>query len=156
MKRLFSVLCIAILFAACSSDDDSPAATNKLEGSWTLTQANLAVPVDFNNDGTLDRNFKNEVPCFESDIVFRADNTFTQNISTVDIQEANGDFTVVCDGTITTNGTYELNGDQLTTTVQTGTSPEVTTVTINLSETTLKTTVDFDVYGNVELVYQRD
>ena len=57
---------------------------------------------------------------------------------------------------MTTNGTYELNGDQLTTTVQTGTSPEVTTVTIDLSETTLKTTVDFDPYGNVELVYQRD
>lgn len=156
MKRLFSVLCIAILFAACSSDDDSSSSENKLEGSWTLTAANLTVPFDFNNDGTADRNFKNEVPCFESDIVFRADNTFTQNITSVDIQENNGEFKAVCDGTITTSGTYELNGNQLTTTVDTGSSPEITTTTIDLNGDTFKGSFDFDVYGEVELVYQRD
>ena len=156
MKRLFSVLCIAILFAACSSDDDSSSSENRLEGSWTLTEANLVVPIDFNNDGTADRNIKNEVPCFESDITFRADNTFTQNFTNLEIEEVNGEFTVICDGNLTTTGTYELDGDQLTTTVETGTSPEVTTTTIDLSGDTLKSSFDFDTYGEVELVYQRN
>lgn len=150
-----SVLFIAILFVSCSSDDDSSSSQNRLEGSWTLTEANLAVPIDFNNDGAADRNFMEEVPCFEGDITFNANETFTQNFSDAGPQEVNGEIVWVCNGTITNTGTYELDGDQLTTTTGT-TQPEVTTTTIYLDGNTLKASFEFDTIGNVELVYQRD
>jgi PBP1b-binding outer membrane lipoprotein LpoB len=156
MKRLMSVLCIAILFASCSSDDDSSSSQNRLEGSWTLTQANLGTPVDYNNDGTADPNFISEVPCFESDITFTANGNFTQNFSDVDIQEVNGETTVVCIGTITNSGTYELDGNQLTTTMNTATGPEVTTTTINLNNNILKASFEYQQFGNIEFVYKKD
>ena len=156
MKRLMSVLFIAILFASCSSDDDSSSSENRLEGSWTLTQANLGAPVDFNNDGTADPNFIVEVPCFEGDITFEANGNFTQNFSEVDIQQVNGETVVVCTGTLTNSGTYELNGNQLTTTVNTATGPEVTTTTINLENNILKASFEYQQFGTIEFVYQRD
>ena len=156
MKRLMSVLCIAILFASCSSDDDSSSSENRLEGSWTLTQANLEAPLDLNNDGTADPNFIVEVPCFEGDITFTANGDFTQNFSDVDIQEVNGETTVVCNGTITNSGTYELDGNQLTTTINTVNGPEVTTTTINLDNDILKASFEYQQFGMIEFVYQRD
>ncbi len=156
MKRLMSVLFIAILFASCSSDDDDSSSENRLEGSWTLTQANLGAPIDFNNDGTADPNFINEVPCFTGDITFKADGTFTQNFSKVEAEELNGEIMYICNGTLTNSGTYELNGDQLTTTVDTATGPEVTTTTITLNNDILKATFDYQEYGDIEFVYQKD
>ncbi len=155
MKRLMSVLFIAILFASCSSDDDNDSSETTIVGAWTLTEANLAIPQDFNNDGTAERNFIDEVPCFEGDLTFNADGTFIQHFSDAGPQEVNGEIVWVCDGTVTNTGTYELNGDQLTTTTGT-TTPEVTTTTIHLDGNTLKASFEFDTVGNVELVYQRN
>lgn len=154
MKRLMSVLFIAILFASCSSDDDS-SSENSIVGAWTLTEANLEVPQDFNNDGTADRNFKNEVPCFEGTVAFTADGTFTQSFSNVEPVELNGETIYVCNGSTNTSGTYMLDGNQLTTTT-TGTTPDITTTTINLSGNTLKATFPVGAFGNVELVYNRN
>ncbi|MDN3723309.1 lipocalin family protein [Aequorivita sp. SDUM287046] len=156
MKRLMSVLCMAILFASCSSDDDSSSSEINLEGSWTLTQANLGAPVDFNNDGTADPNFIVEVPCFEGDITFNANGSFTQNFSRVEAEEVNGEIVYVCNGTVTNAGSYELNGNQLTTTINTATGPEVNTTTINLNNNVLKATFDYEEYGDIEFVYQKD
>lgn len=154
MKRLMSVLFIAILFASCSSDDDSSFA-NSIVGVWTLTEANLELPQDFNNDGTVDSNFKNEVPCFESTTAFTADGTYTQSFSNVEAVELNGETTYVCNGSTNTSGTYVLDGNQLTTTTS-GSTPEVTTTTIDLSGNTLKATLPFGIYGDVEFVYTRN
>ena len=154
MKRLLSVLFIATLLASCSSDDDSSSAGATIVGAWTLTEANLAIPQDFNNDGTADRNFMDEVPCFEGDLTFTAEGAFTQNFSKVEVQVINDETVYVCNGTITSTGTYELDGNQLTTTTNT-TTPEITTTTIDLNGNTLKASFGFDSFGEVELVYHK-
>ena len=157
MKRLMSILFIAILFASCSSDDDNnDSSETTIVGAWTLTEANLAVPFDFNNDGTADPNFKNEIPCFEGDISFTANGGFTQNFSNVETEIVNGETVYVCNGTTTNVGTYELDGTQLTTTVTTPSGPETTTTTIDLDGNILIANIEFGTFGQVELVYQRD
>lgn len=52
MKRLMSVLFIAVLFAACSSDDDYNSEPS-IVGSWTLVELNAAIPLDLDGDGML-------------------------------------------------------------------------------------------------------
>ncbi|MDC8002100.1 lipocalin family protein [Aequorivita todarodis] len=156
MKRLMSVLLIAILFASCSSDDDNndpPQAT--IVGAWTLTEANVEIPMDLNGDGTADRNFMNEVPCFVGTVAFTGNGTFSQTFSTLEEVVVNGQTTYTCNGTTATTGTYTLNGNQLTTTTDEP-DPVTTTTTINLSGNTLKATIEFGNFGDVELVYSRN
>ena len=144
-----SVLFFAILFASCSSDDDNNSSEKTIVGAWTLTEANLAIPQDFNGDGTADRNFKNEVPCFVGTVSFTGEGTYSQTFSEVDPT------TFECTGTIATTGTYSLDGDQLTTTND-DPDPETTTTTIDLNGNTLKADFEFGTFGNVELVYKRN
>lgn len=157
MKRLMSVLFIAILFVSCSSDDDNndPAETS-IVGAWTLTEANVEVPMDLNGDGTADRNFMNEVPCFEGTVSFTGTGTFAQTFSTLELEVVNGETVYGCNGTTATAGTYTLNGNQLTTTTNDSNNPETTTTTISLNGNTLKATIEFGNFGDVELVYNRN
>ncbi|OAD91785.1 hypothetical protein A7A78_11060 [Aequorivita soesokkakensis] len=74
----------------------------------------------------------------------------------MEAEELNGEIMYICNGTLTNSGTYELNGDQLTTTVDTATGPEVTTTTITLNNDILKATFDYQEYGDIEFVYQKD
>lgn len=155
MKRLMSVLFIAILFASCSSNDDNGSSETTIVGAWTLTEANLAVPIDFNNDGTANRNFLNEVPCFEGTIAFTGNATFAQTFSTVEEVEVNGQTTFQCTGTNATTGTYNLDGDQLTT-ITNEPDPTTTTTTVDLNGNTLKANFELGNLGNVEFVYKRN
>lgn len=155
MKRLMSILFIAVMFAACSSDDDGNTPETTIVGAWTLTEANVEIPMDLNGDGTADRNFMNEIPCFEGTIAFAANGTFSQTFSMIEEVVVNGQTTYTCNGTATTTGTYVLSGNQLTTTTDEP-EPTTTTTTINLSANTLKATIEFGNFGDVELVYSRN
>lgn len=155
MKRLMSILFISILFASCSSDDDNDSSDSTIVGAWTLTEANLAVPIDFNNDGTADRNFLSEVPCFEGTLAFAGNGTFSQTFSTVEEVEVNGQVTYQCNGTTANTGSYTLDGDQLTT-ISNEPDPTTTTTTVDLNGNTLKADFEFGNFGNVELVYTRN
>ncbi|MGB3345257.1 MAG: hypothetical protein WBA61_15215 [Aequorivita sp.] len=154
MKRLLSILFIAVLFASCSSDDDNDSAPT-IVGSWTLVELNAAIPVDLNNDGTADTNILKELPCFKGNGAFTADGKFLLTISSVKAEEVNGVLVYTCDGSIASSGTYVLNGNQLTTTTD-GPEPETTTTTIDLTNEYLKTTMDAGNLGQLKMVFKRD
>ena len=153
MKKLFSLLFIALLFASCSSDDDNDSPPS-IVGSWALVELNAAIPIDLNNDGTADSNILKELPCFTSNGAFTADGKFLLTITNVKAEEVNGVMVYSCDGSVSSSGTYVLNGNQLTTTTD-GPEPETTTTTIDLSHEYLKTTMDGGNLGQLKVVFKR-
>ncbi|AFL80467.1 hypothetical protein Aeqsu_0966 [Aequorivita sublithincola DSM 14238] len=155
MKKLMSILFIAVFFASCSSDDDNDAVESSIVGAWTLKEANVENPMDINGDGTADPNFMNEVPCFVGTLSFTGDGIYAQTFSNLIVEEVNGEISVECDGTVASTGTYSLNGDQLTVTT-TGPDPTTETRTIDLNGNTLKGSIQLGDFGNVELVYNRN
>ncbi len=155
MKRLMSVLFIAILFASCSSDDDNNPQEASLVGAWTLVELNAENPKDFNNDGTADRNIMNEITCIKGNASFTADGNFLMTLSKVEEEEINGIVIYNCNGNLVNSGTYTLNGDQLTVTIN-GPEPETSTTTINLSGNTISVSMAAGDLGTVEFVLKRN
>lgn len=154
MKRLMSVLFIAVLFAACSSDDDNNSEVG-IVGNWTLVELNAENPVDFNNDGTADRNIMNEIPCYEGDASFTADGNYRLSLSNVSAEEVNGIWVIDCVGHSVNSGTYVLNGNQLTTTPN-NPDEESDTTTIDLRGNTASFSMDSGGLGILEFVLRRD
>ncbi len=154
MKRLMSVLFIAVLFASCSSDDDNTSEVG-IVGSWTLVELNASIPLDLNGDGTADRNIMNEIPCFEGNASFTAGGNYLLTLSNVAEEEVNGEMVFVCNGSSVNSGTYTLNGDQFTTNPDDPES-ETSTTTIFLNGNTLKTSMAAGNFGTVEFVLHRD
>ena len=155
MKLLMIALFTTIMLASCSSDDDTNVSENKIVGAWTLTEANVEIPMDLNGDGTADRNFMNEVPCFVGTLSFTENGTYSQTFSVLEEVVVNGQTFYTCNGTTATTGTYTLVGDQLTTTTNEP-EPVTTTTSVILDGNTLKATFQFGNFGDVELVYSRN
>ena len=149
-----SVLFIAVLFAACSSDDDNNSKPS-IVGSWTLVELNATIPMDFNNDGTANRNIMNEISCYEGHASFTADGNYLLTLSNVNTEIVEGLWNIECDGSIVSSGKYVLNGDQLTTTPD-NPEEEPSTTTIDLSSNTAKYSMDAGNLGRVEFVLNRD
>ncbi len=82
MKRLIIMIFAVGIIASCSSDDDA-SSENSIVGTWILTEANLAIPVDINQDGTPNRNVLDELPCFEGSVTFQENSEFDRSISTI-------------------------------------------------------------------------
>ncbi len=154
MKRLMIVFFTAVLLASCSSDDDRNSQKG-IVGSWTLVELNATIPIDFNNDGTADRNIMNEIPCYEGHGSFTADGNYLLTLSAVEVEEVNGLMVVSCNGSIVNSGKYTLDGDQLTT-IPDNPEEDTTTTTIYLNNDTLKTTMAAGTLGMVEFVLHRD
>ena len=154
MKRLMSVLFIAVLFAACSSDDDNKSEPG-IVGSWTLVELNATIPIDFNNDGTADRNIINEIPCYEGHASFTANGNYLLTLSNVNAEIAEGIWNVDCNGNIVNSGAYILNGDQLTINPD-NPEEETSTTTIDLRENTVSFSMDSGGLGDLEFLLHRD
>lgn len=154
MKQLMSVLFIAILFASCSSDDDN-SSNAAIVGSWTLVELNAESPRDYNNDGTVDRNVMNEIPCYEGHSSFTADGNYLLSLSRVEEEEIDGVIVFTCNGNIIDAGTYVLNGNQLTTTTNSS-NPQTSTITLNFSGDTVSYSIDSGGLGILEFVLRRD
>lgn len=154
MKRIMSILFIAILFASCSSDDDNNSQPS-IVGSWTLVELNAENPMDFNNDGTAERNIMNEIPCYEGHASFTADGNYLLTLSNLNVEEANGVFTITCDGNSVNSGTYLLNGNQLTTNPD-NPEEETSTTTISITNNTVRYFLSAGNLGEVEFVTRRD
>ncbi len=154
MKRLMSVFILAVLLVSCSSDDDANDYKG-IVGEWNLIQANPENPIDVDGDGLADSNLMAEIPCFSGSSLFREDGTFSQSFSQLEQTEVNGVFTYGCNGFSINTGTYVLNGNQLTLTID-GPEPTTSITTILLDGDILKATLpDFGDLGDVELVYRR-
>lgn len=149
-----SILFISVLFTACSSDDDNSSEAS-LVGSWTLVELNATSPIDFNNDGTADRNIMNEIPCYEGHASFTADGNYLVTLSKLDSGEVNGVLVIDCVGSLVDSGTYVLNGDQLT---LNPINPEVESsiTTIDLNNNTVKYNMAAGDLGTVEFVLHRN
>jgi len=146
------LLVLTLFIAGCSSDDDN-GSENNLIGAWILTKVNLPLPLDLNEDGIASTNVLSEFPCFQGSLSFQANGQYAQNLSTLMEIEVDGETVIVCGNPIITTGTYELNGDELTTVDSNGIS---NTTTINLNQNTLRGSIPFGEFGNVELVYERE
>jgi len=76
------LLAIALVFAACSSDDDSNDTTANLEGTWKLTAFNTENAYDLNEDGTTSTSVMDETSCYQNEtITFNADGTGTAQVT---------------------------------------------------------------------------
>jgi len=161
MKHYFFLFVISFsaLFISCSSDDDNVSNPDmvSLEGTWMLTSASGALPVDLNMDGMSSTNLLDELSCFEDMIVVNEDNTYNQTVTEIDVIVDTSDIipvvTADCTGTILAEtGMWDLDGDQLTFT-PTGMDPKV--VTVVLTATTLSFTDSVEDLGEVALVFTR-
>jgi len=157
LKFFFFALFSAFFFVSCSSDDDAPVdPISPLAGTWKLTSASGTLPVDLDMDGTASTNLLEELACFEDTIVVSNDNTYTQEITEIDVEVIPGFPPVVnasCTGvTLNETGMWDLDGDQLT---FTPTGMDSRTVTIVLNETTLSFTDANDDFGAIALVFTK-
>ncbi|WP_299219526.1 lipocalin family protein [uncultured Aquimarina sp.] len=154
---LFAI-CFTLFFTSCSSDDDGgDPITVSLVGTWKLTSASGALPVDLDMDGNASTNLLQELPCFEDTITVSDDNTYSQNVTEiivdVDITVQPPVVTADCtDAILTETGEWSLDGDQLTFTPS-GMDPNM--VTITLTETMLSFTDEVEDLGAVALVFTR-
>ncbi|WP_299256022.1 lipocalin family protein [uncultured Aquimarina sp.] len=153
------VMSFALLFASCSSDDDNGGnpATISLVGTWELTSASGALPVDLNMDGTASVNLLEELPCFEDTIVVNEDSTYSQNVVEIifdfDVTVQPPVVTADCtDAILTQTGEWNLNGEQL---IFTPAGEDSKTVTITLTENMLSFTDTVGDLGQVALVFTR-
>ena len=155
MKRLFIALFTTVLLASCSSDDDNNTFDTSLVGSWTLTEMNVQIPVDLNNDGSFNRNLINEIPCIEGNSSFATNGDFSQTVSIIAQEEINGVIVFGCQGTQRNNGTYEIIGNKIKFTIE-GPEPITESLEYTLNNNTLKITMPTDDYGTLEMVSKRD
>ncbi len=151
---------IALFFTSCSSDDDNGGDGEpdmvSLVGTWELTSASGALPVDLDMDGNASANLLEELPCFEDTIVVSDDNTYNQNVTEIDVNitpELPPVVTADCTGLILeVTGEWSLASGQLT---FTPTGMDSRTVMIALTETTLSFTDEVEDLGAVDLVFTR-
>ncbi len=155
MKKLLSLLAIALILGACSNDDDGGGDnTATLVGSWTLTSYLLDQPVDVNLDGTASNDFLEELPCYTSTATFSSDGSFSSSTSEIDVEIdiINGTTEVICIDPVSLTGTWELNGDQLSITAE----GETDTQQVDLNGNTLTFSVTDPDFGSATWVWTRN
>jgi len=158
IKFFLFVICFAFLFTSCSTDDDNEGSSDmvSLVGTWKLTSATGALPVDLDMDGNASTNLLEELSCFEDVIVVNEDNTYTQDVTEFTVEVEPGIPPVIvasCTGNmLMETGAWGLDGDQLTFT-PVGMDP--TTVTVTLTQNTLSFTDTLDDLGQIDLVFTR-
>ncbi len=76
MKKVFSLLMVAMLFAACSSDDDNGNDNVALEGTWKMTAFKSENAYDINGNGIISNDIMQQTNCYQNEtIVFNANGT---------------------------------------------------------------------------------
>ncbi|MBQ4818721.1 lipocalin family protein [Aquimarina sp. MMG016] len=155
--RVVFLFVVSLGLFSCSSDDDAPSVMGSLVGTWELTSVTGGIPVDLNMDGTPSTNLLQELPCFKDTLVVNDDNTYSQDVTDIDVSvDTSGPFPipiVECTGLILMEtGTWSLVGDQLTFTPE-GQDPTI--VAIMLTETTLSFSDTVEGLGQVALMFTR-
>jgi len=76
MKKVFSLLMITMLFAACSSDDDNGNGNVALEGTWKMTAFKSQNAYDINGNGIISNDIMQQTNCYQNEtLVFNANVT---------------------------------------------------------------------------------
>ena len=154
MKKIFSILILSIIAIACSTDADNNDLDDGIVGTWTAVSLSGATSVDLNGDGTASSNILEELPCFESSIVFAADGNYSATTSDIAFTGTNlFDIMADCDGTTIETGTYTFNGNSLSIDPV---DDEPSTVNTTLEGDTLTIQEIDEDLGPVTLVLQRN
>ncbi len=123
MKRLFTLLILAVAFTACEDDENlattSTSNTPNIIGNYELTSLVADAAVDFNGDGTSSTQLFNESFCFDNRMIsFDAAGNFTVDVPDLDLDNNNvltcvdnsyaGTYTIDMNSLLTI--TYPING----------------------------------------------
>ena len=129
MKKLLSLLAIALLVLSCSGDDDGDGAEVGLEGNYQLTTYTFNEAQDINFDGTASTNFFAELPCFTAIATFNANGVFTSATDELVIEITPTGGTIDCGDPESLTGTWSLSGDNLSITADGETEVQEITLT---------------------------
>lgn len=138
MKKLWSLLAIALVLASCSNDDDGDTTDVGLAGTYNLTGYTFDTAFDVNLDGTASTDFFAELPCFTAVATFNANGAFTSVTDEILIEITPTGASVDCGDPETLTGTWSLSGTQLTVVADGDT--EVQDITLTASTITYQIT----------------
>ena len=136
----FSTVALLFVFNSCNVEPIDPVLAEQLSnnnnnnggggsnggnsgiaGTYLLTAFNTSVPTDLNGDGTASINQMSETTCFNnSTFILNSNNTFTATGGGIDIDLSVTPNVLTCFTDPSTNGTWTLNGNQLTTSYMEG------------------------------------
>ncbi|WP_281542733.1 hypothetical protein [Maribacter aestuarii] len=153
MKYLKYILGLSLLIAlvSCSSDDGATdsTATPLVVGTWSLTEVNVSIPQDPNDDGTASTNMVDELPCLTGLLIISENGNWTASITDVSITPITGDlYAIQCEQSISYSGNWSFQNNVLSLN-RVGFSP------ITLSGDTLRESRNEDLPGIQSLVYTR-
>ncbi|MGO4920677.1 hypothetical protein [Maribacter spongiicola] len=91
---LYFTTCIVLLFTSCSSDDSDATTDDSavVIGTYTLTEINVNVAQDVNEDGTASNNILDELDCLNGTLNINTDGTWELDWVELDITSVTGDF----------------------------------------------------------------
>ena len=134
MKSKLLLIVIVICSYACTFDDSEDIIAEETNaasiiGTWDLTSFRFSEAVDFNLDEEASEEFLDEIPCFNTILIFDENGTF--NSEAVDIE-----FTVDMTGTsfdcletnTITTGTWTIEAGNLITVTDAGTTETMITI----------------------------
>lgn len=86
--------CLVLLFVSCSSDDDASTTDDSalVIGTYSLTEINVNVAQDVDEDGTASNNMLDELDCLSGRLEINADGTWDLDLVALDITSVTGDF----------------------------------------------------------------
>lgn len=137
----FSSVALLLVFSSCNVEPIDPVLADQLAqnnssnnngggsnggntsiaGTYLLTAFNTSVPTDLNGDGTASINQMSETTCFNnSTFILNSNNTFIATGGGIDIDLSVTPNVLTCFTDPSTNGTWTLNGNQLTTSYMEG------------------------------------
>ena len=115
--RTFLTLFLITLLFSCSSDDGTTTMTADLSavvGTYNLTEVNVSIPQDPNEDGTSSTNMVEELPCLAGVLNIGADSKWDLTLTGLNITPVTGDFYAVqCENSFSYSGSFIFQNNQL-------------------------------------------
>ena len=150
--RTFLSISLTTLFFSCSSDDGGPTMTTDLSavvGSYNLTQVNVSIAQDPNEDGTSSTNMVEELACLTGNLIIGVDSKWSLTLTGLNITPVTGDFYAVqCENSFSYSGSYIFQNNQLN-------LNDVNFETFTLNGTILTETKGDDLPGILSYVYAK-
>lgn len=149
-KVIITFILLSFFLKSCSSDDgESEMEIAPVVGIWNLTEANISIAQDSNEDGTASTNMVTELPCLSGVLTIDASGVWSATLTDLNISSVTGDFYVLtCGETLNYSGRYSYQNSQLTLD-----SPSFSR--FSLSGTTLTETIGEELPGVLSYKYQK-
>tara|TARA_R110000765_G_scaffold46736_4_gene96338 strand:+ start:3470 stop:3934 length:465 start_codon:yes stop_codon:yes gene_type:complete len=112
----FFFISLVMLLSGCSSDDRDDEVDNSalVIGTYNLTEVNVNVAQDVNEDGVSSNNMLDELECLNGILIISDNNTWTLDLVNLDITSVTGDFYAIrCGRTNSFTGKWSFQGSTL-------------------------------------------